>query len=140
MGHAAFRDAHLGHNLRSLLHQNFRPQHKAFLLASGMTLFHEFTAGDRAGVNDDETSFIVGMTRERALTEPLGSVISFLFRSETPRFYFAPSERRVLRAALSGASDRDMAAQLGVSRDAIKGAWKSLFRRLDAGAPQEFPL
>jgi hypothetical protein len=27
-----------------------------------------------------------------------------------------------------------MAQQLGVSRDAIKGSWKSIFRRVDEGA------
>jgi DNA-binding CsgD family transcriptional regulator len=132
MGHAAFRDAHLGYNLRALMHQNFRPQHKVFLLASGMALFHEFTANEAGNV--DDASVIVGMTRERSLAEPVGSPISLLFRTELPRIYFTASERRVMRAALSGASDRDIAKQLGVSRDAIKGAWKNVFRRVDEGA------
>ncbi|HET7923342.1 MAG TPA: hypothetical protein VFL30_00500, partial [Rhodanobacteraceae bacterium] len=116
MGHAAFRDAHMGYNIRALLHQNFRAPHKAFLLAGGMTLFHEFDA------TQGEASVVVGMTRERSLAEPAGSPISFLFRTERPRFYFTASERRVLRAALSGKADADIAAQLGVSRDAVKGA------------------
>jgi hypothetical protein len=134
MGHAAFRDAHLGYNLRALVHQNFRPQHKPFLFAGGMALFHEFTVDDGGPGDGDESSVIVGMTRERSLAEPVGSPISLLFRCEPPRFYFAASERRVLRAALSGGSDRDIAALLGVSRHAIKGAWKNLFRRVDEGA------
>lgn len=129
MGHAAFRDAHLGYNVRALVHQNFRPSHRAFLLAGGMALFHDLAATADSG-RDTPESVIVGMTRERAMAEAAGSPISFLFRSEQPRFYFAPSERRVLRAALTGRSDNEIAALIGVSHDAVKGAWKVVFRRV----------
>ena len=137
MGHAAFRDAHLGYNVRALVHQNFRPSHRAFLLAGGMALFHDFAAPKEAGRDATESSVIVGMTRERAMTEPAGSPISFLFLSQQPRFYFAPSERRVLRAALTGRSDSEIAALLGVSHDAVKGAWKVVFRRVAESAGED---
>jgi hypothetical protein len=138
IGHAAFRDAHLGYNVRALLHQSFRPMHRAFLVASGMVLFHDFgPAPPSAPRVRLDSSMMVGMTRERALAEPVGSPISLLFRSEKPRFYFAASERRVLRNALLGRSDSDIADVLGVSRDAVKGAWKVVFRRVAEHAPEE---
>jgi hypothetical protein len=73
---------------------------------------------------------VFGQTRERALLEPVGSTVSFLFRSVRPRYYFPASQRRVLRAALAGRSDNEIAAQLGVSRDAIKGTWKAILTRV----------
>lgn len=130
MGHAAFRDAHLGYNVRALVHQNFRPSHRAFLLAGGMALFHDFAAPADVGRDTAESSVIVGMTRDQAMAQPAGSPISFLFLSQRPRFYFAPSERRVLRAALTGRSDGEIAALIGVSHDAVKAAWKVVFRRV----------
>ncbi len=134
MGHAAFRDAHLGYHIRAIVHETFRPVHKALQLASGMTQIHEFSAPGTDDCTDARPSVQVGMTRRQSLAEPAGSPISLLFRSELPRFFFAASERRVLRAALSGRSDADIAEQLGVTRDAIKKTWRNVFARVDHAA------
>jgi DNA-binding CsgD family transcriptional regulator len=131
MGHAAFRDAHLGYHIRAIVHETFRPVHKALQLASGMAQLHEFAQAVPDDCSDPRPSVQVGMTRRQSLAEPAGSPISLLFRSEMPRYYFAASERRVLRAALSGRSDADIAAQFGVTRDAVKKTWRNVFARVD---------
>ncbi len=130
MGHAAFRDAHLGYNVRSIVHESFGRMHRTYQLASGLTMLHDFGTSAEFG-----TSCIVGMTRERSLAEPAGSPISFLFRSTPPRYFFSASERRVLRLAISGKSDSETAAALGVSFDAVKNAWKRVFERIETLAP-----
>jgi hypothetical protein len=131
MGHAAFRDAHLGYNVRSIVHENVG-MHRAYQLASGFELLHDFAANGEGG-----TSYLVGMTRERSLAEPAGSPISFLFRSTPPRYFFSASERRVLRSAIAGSSDAETAAARGVSLNAIKSTWKKVFERVEMLAPAE---
>ncbi len=131
MGHAAFRDAHLGYNVRSVVHENFG-MHRAYQLASGFQMLHDFAANGEGG-----TSYIVGMTRERSLAEPAGSPISFLFRSTPPRYFFSASERRVLRSTIAGRSDSETAAALAVSLNAIKNTWKRVFERIEMLAPGE---
>jgi DNA-binding CsgD family transcriptional regulator len=131
MGHAAFRDAHLGYHIRAIVHETFRPVHKALQLASGMVQLHEFAEPTADECSDPRPSVQVGMTRIQSLAEPAGSPISLLFRSEMPRYFFAASERRVLRAALSGRSDADIGSQLGVTRDAVKKTWRNVFARVD---------
>ena len=130
MGHAAFRDAHLGYHIRSIVHETFQPVHKALLLASGMAQLHECAPQPTGDCSDPRPSTQVGMTRVQSLAEPAGSTISLLFRSEPPRYYFSASERRVLRAALAGRSDADIAAQLLVTRDAVKKVWRNVFARV----------
>ncbi len=132
MGHAAFRDAHLGYNVRSIVHENFGQMHRAYQLASGLAMLHDFEGNGEASA-----SYIVGMTRERSLAEPAGSPISFLFRSTPPRYFFSASERRVMRLAMSGKSDSETAAALTVSVDAVKNAWKRVFERIQLLAPAE---
>jgi DNA-binding NarL/FixJ family response regulator len=134
MGHAAFRDAHLGYHIRAVVHETFRPVHKALQLASGMVQLHEFAEPTSDQCADPRPSVQVGMTRRQSLAEPAGSPISLLFRSEMPRYFFAASERRVLRAALSGRTDTDIATQLGVTRDAVKKTWRNVFARVDQAA------
>jgi DNA-binding CsgD family transcriptional regulator len=131
MGHAAFRDAHLGYHIRAIVHETFRPVHKALQLASGMAQLHDFAEAAPDECSDPRPSVQVGMTRRQSLAEPAGSPISLLFRSEMPRYFFAASERRILRGALSGRSDADIAAQLGVTRDAVKKTWRNVFARVD---------
>ncbi|MGE0622907.1 MAG: helix-turn-helix transcriptional regulator [Pseudomonadales bacterium] len=125
LGHAAFRDAHEGYNLNTVVHETFGGTHRDFLLAGGFELLREFS--DEAG-----PSCLVAMTRARSAELVTGSPISLLFHSSQPRYYFSPSERRVLRAALAGQTDKDAARRLGITPDAVKKAWRSVFERMEA--------
>jgi len=74
---------------------------------------------------------IVGVTRKLEYGR-LGSWVGSLFDYNPPRFGFAPSEQRLLEAALSAerGTDSELGELLGVSLSAIKKLWLSIYRRV----------
>jgi DNA-binding CsgD family transcriptional regulator len=71
---------------------------------------------------------VVGLTRDLELERP-GSLIGRLFYYHPPRFGFSRSEQRLLILALTGATDVELAEQLGVSPSCVKKLWLSIYRR-----------
>jgi hypothetical protein len=62
-----------------------------------------------------------------------------LFDPPAPRIGFAPSEQRLLERALLGEGDLVIAASFGVSVNAVKRTWRSIFERTARKAPFILP-
>ena len=75
------------------------------------------------------------VTRESALAAPY-SVASTMYRYQAPVLRLSPAEQRLLAAALAGQTDAELSADLGLSIEAIKKRWMSIFDRVDQFKPE----
>jgi hypothetical protein len=74
------------------------------------------------------------MTHEsvRAVPASLGNIL-FSFRE--PVLGLRDSDRQLLMAALGGATDPELASELGVTLSAVKARWRSTFARIEEAKP-----
>lgn len=63
------------------------------------------------------------------------SVAAALYRYQPPVLRLRPAEQRLLAAALVGKTDAELSADLGLSIEAIKKRWMSIFERVDQFKP-----
>src|SRR5262245_10948145 len=78
----------------------------------------------------ESKSALVVVTRESVLTAPY-SVAATMYRYQAPVLRLRPAEQRLLAAALVGKTDAELSADLGLSIEAIKKRWTSIFDRVD---------
>jgi DNA-binding NarL/FixJ family response regulator len=64
--------------------------------------------------------------------------LSFLFCARRPKLGFSPAQQLVLNHALLGATDAEIARELGISNDAIKQTWRGIYQRVSCVAPHWF--
>jgi len=75
-------------------------------------------------------SALAVVTRESALTAPY-SAAATIYRYRAPVLRLRPAEQELLAAALSGKTDAELSADLGLSIEATKKRWLSIFDRVD---------
>lgn len=80
-------------------------------------------------------SALVVATRESVLTAPY-SVAAALYRYQAPELHLRPAEQNLLVAALAGKTDAELSEDLGLSIEAIKKRWMSIFDRIDEFKPE----
>jgi len=78
----------------------------------------------------ESESALAVVTRESALTAPY-SAAATIFRYRPPVLRLRPAEQELLAAALSGKTDAELSADLGLTIEAIKKRWLSIFERVD---------
>jgi DNA-binding CsgD family transcriptional regulator len=69
------------------------------------------------------------MTRESARALP-GSIGNLIFKFDPPLLRLRDSDQQLLVAALKGATDSELAVQLGISISAVKARWRSTYARI----------
>lgn len=79
-------------------------------------------------------SALVVVTRESALAAPY-SVAATMYRYKAPTLRLRPAEQKLLIAALAGKTDAELSSDLGLSIEAIKKRWMSVFDRVDEFKP-----
>jgi hypothetical protein len=83
----------------------------------------------------DSGSALAVATRESVLTAPY-SVAAALYRYQPPVLRLRPAEQSLLAAARAGKTDAELSATLGLSIEAIKKRWMSIFDRIDEFKPE----
>ena len=78
----------------------------------------------------ESESALAVVTRETALTAPY-SAAATIYRYREPVLRLRPAEQELLSAALSGKTDAELSAELGLSVEAIKKRWLSIFERVE---------
>jgi hypothetical protein len=86
-----------------------------------------------AEFKESESALVVA-TRESVLAAPY-SVAASLYRYQEPVLHLRPAEQSLLAAALVGKTDAELSADLGLSIEAIKKRWMSIFDRVDEFKP-----
>lgn len=78
--------------------------------------------------------YLIGITREEVATNP-GAIAAPLFIDTPPRFGFTPGEQRLLRHALTGQTDIELAKTLGVAVSTVKSRWRGIYQRVGRQVP-----
>ena len=122
----SFTEQFAGYRFNRILKEAIGDSNIALARATGsyrvVTEFHE------------EESALVVVTRESALAAPY-SVAASLYRYQPPVLRLRPAEQELLQAALSGKTDVELSAELGLSIEATKKRWLSIFARIDEFKP-----
>lgn len=87
-----------------------------------------------AEFQESESALVVA-TRDSVLTAPY-SVAAALYRYRAPVLRLRPAEQKLLAAALAGKTDAELSPDLGLSIEAIKKRWMSIFERVDEFKPE----
>lgn len=80
-------------------------------------------------------SALAVVTRESALAAPY-SLAATLYRYQAPVLHLRPADQKLLAAALSGETDAELSADLGLSIEATKKRWLSIFERVEQFKPE----
>jgi hypothetical protein len=78
----------------------------------------------------EQESALAVVTRESALTAPY-SAAATIYRYREPVLRLRPAEQQLLAAALSGKTDAELSADLGLTVESTKKRWLSIFERVD---------
>lgn len=78
--------------------------------------------------------YLMGITREEALADD-GSAIASLFAYSPPRVFFKESQQEMLRLALSGCTDDELAETLCMSASTVKTRWRAIYERVHDAYP-----
>ncbi len=82
----------------------------------------------------ESNSALAIVTRDSVFDAPY-SVAATMYRYRPPILRLRPAEQRLLAAALTGKTDAELSAGLGLSIEAIKKRWMSIFDRVDEFKP-----
>jgi hypothetical protein len=134
---AAFLEYHRGFLLKEIVLQAESREHLLGMRNTG-TFF--WNAADRAygalpeGNLDEIVTrpHVSGLTREMALEQPGSWGGSLFVLHRPPQFGFNRSEQRLLLAALDGGTDSQLSDRLGISVDAVRKSWRSIYARVAA--------
>lgn len=83
----------------------------------------------------DSESVLAVVSKESALAAPY-SAAAAIYRYRAPVLRLRPAEQELLAAALSGRTDAELSAALGLSVEATKKRWLSIFERVDQFKPE----
>jgi hypothetical protein len=83
----------------------------------------------------DNESALVVVTPESASNAPY-SVAASIYRYQTPVLRLRPAEQQLLAAALSGETDAELSEELGLTIEATKKRWISIFDRVVQYKPE----
>ncbi len=117
-----FMDAHLGLYLRTFCHEIFGeppfPPEALSMRVDRSTARIEAPPGRQP---------LLISTRRDAQTADNFTAEQLFYRWDAPRFRFDARARMLLRLALDGFSDDEIAAAIPISRDGIKKRWQAIF-------------
>jgi DNA-binding CsgD family transcriptional regulator len=78
----------------------------------------------------ESESALAVVTRDSALAAPYSAAAS-IYRYQAPVLRLRPAEQELLAAALTGKTDAELSTDLGLSVEATKKRWMSIFERVD---------
>lgn len=123
---SGFVEVHAGYRLRRILHEPVGEPEKSFARASlEFRLVAEFPEVGRE---------LFLMTRESVQGLP-GSLGNVLFSFREPALRLRDSDQQLLMAALRGATDQELASELGFTLSAVKARWRSTIARVEETMP-----
>jgi DNA-binding CsgD family transcriptional regulator len=116
-----------GYRFNRVLKEAIGPSQIALARATGTyRVVAEFKATESA---------LAVVTPESVVAAPY-SVASRMYRYQEPVLRLSPAEQTLLAAALSGKTDAELSADLGLSIESIKKRWMSIFDRVDEFKPE----
>ena len=136
-----------GYRLKEMLIEVYGDVQKQFNLNGGLQVRRDYGTFFERGVPlpaPVQRPFLLGLTRDEAHALE-GSAMSLFFSYSAPQFFLRRGEQEMLRYALLGQTDGEIAATLSLAPATLKKRWLSVYERvssqdhdlLPAGAGQE---
>jgi DNA-binding CsgD family transcriptional regulator len=138
LGHQTYVTHHSGYHLRSALQEDWSGNREIYLAAGyrGLAVVPvEPALLPRTAVQLSSTRTIFYAERPDVEALAPGSTLAHVFQWHPPRLRFSMAEQRLLVWALDGATDIELADQLGLSLTTVKHTWQSIYHRAHAMAP-----
>jgi hypothetical protein len=96
---------------------------------------HFFLRRGEAVPPPGQRPFLLGVTRQEVLAD-FGRAVAPAFVETPPRLGFSRAEQQLLRQALFGHTDVELARRLELAPSTIKNRWRALYDRLGHVAPE----
>lgn len=130
----AFMETHRGYHLKEFLQEVYGAEELSILRSTGVLLRTDYAGLPTGGLPPpDREPYLVGVTPQEAQGTPLAAMI---FLHSEPRLRLTTNERAMLRHALAGHTDEELARVLGVAPVTVKKRWEGIYDRA-AGADDE---
>lgn len=137
IGQQGFLRAYRGYRLERILKEAAAERAGAFL-AGGFREHHRLPAGTPLsfpGMTLAREHRVLCVTRSDLEHALPGSAVGSLFRYHPPHCAFTRAELQVLQRAEEDMTDAEIAADLGVTENAIGLRWRSIYTRVSERAP-----
>lgn len=136
----AFADRHGGNRLKWLLGEVGGVDLLDLTHRSGGTVLNDYAewAEEHGMESAPRRPYLVGVHRDDAL-ESENQWLIRMFTYFPPRFHFTEPQRRILALAREGFTDAEVAQELGVSADAVKKRWGTIYDRVKEVFPNLLP-
>jgi len=69
----------------------------------------------------------------------MGTLAGYVFGDMDPRFDFTSAQQQLLLHALFGATDEELAVDLGIAKVSVKKRWGAIYEKVRDAAPDVFP-
>jgi hypothetical protein len=130
-----FMTLHNGYQIQRILVEAFGEDERTFYLQSGFAAYSAApfgVAGSQAFEN--VSSYLLTLKRETVITLNIHPLLP-LFTCPHPKCGLTPGEQVMLRHALEGHTDDELANLLGLSLSTVKKRWIGIFQRVDESIP-----
>jgi DNA-binding NarL/FixJ family response regulator len=127
-------DYHSGYNLKEIIAEGIGEEEMRWVMSGGsfhLRSMYESYYESHPLPPSHQRPHLVGLTRAEALVRESSS-LSPLFVYTPPRFFFRAGEQELLKQALLGETDDDLAVTLNISRSAVKKRWNAIYDRVAA--------
>ena len=133
----AFMNCHAGYEFSEMIGEAYGEEGRA-MLTGGVKLLTDYTEHyESRGLPlppPDQRSYLVGISREEALSE-FGNHFMPFFLYAPPRFFFRAGEQEMLGRALLGGTNEQLARDLHITPTAVKKRWERVYERVYAADP-----
>lgn len=140
MALGAWLERHGGNRIKLLFGEVASPEIVEVTVRTGGLILNDYSewwAANRRKKNI-RRPYLVGTPREHAMRHE-NTWLTRLFTYFPPRFHFTNQQKDVLRLAREGLTDTEVAAELGISADAVKKRWTSSYERVKDVFPNLLP-
>jgi len=135
----AFLAHHSGYQIKEILQEYWNEIELPFVLRGWGELRTDYADYfNRCGLALPPPDFrphLIGLTRAEARAKP-GDMAAPLFVCAPPRFFFSPSEQELLRCALDGKTDAQLARSVHLALPTVKGRWRQIYARVAVVSPE----
>lgn len=138
MAHEAYVRDHRGFRVNRMMHEDWIREFDIYL-TFGYRAFATFPIADgpsrpAAIRRFTERTFYYSDIVEYNKSAP-GTTVSYVMHFVPPVCRFTRAEQRILRQALAGRTDQQICAELDLSPNTLKSAWRSIYERVQTHVP-----
>lgn len=128
-----FLHTHRGYRIEEVLQEFWDEIDPAFILEGWGKVRTDyasyFTDRGESVPPPGQGPYLIGFTRAESLREP-GDPSAPLFIHTPPILSFSPAEKRLVRRALLGQTDSELARELHIALPTVKSHWRSIYQRV----------